>query len=165
MIRSATAEYLSQLGLPSALCPQPAMPVRPFTLALLAPLLLAGCLAQRASTGVDDVPGGPMPPGVPNYVYGTWDYTMTAPDGSTLTGLLTIAEDGTGRFTTSTGTDAPLATQDVSVTAPTFILAGTVQADEPLSLSLAGSVEADRMTAEATLDGTAYALEATRLRE
>ncbi len=144
------------------------MPSRLFAFALLAPLLIAGCMTPREApdTGNGDVPGGPMPPNIPTYVYGTWDYTMTAADGSdTLAGLLTINEDGTGRLTTSAGLDAPLALGDVSTTAPNFTLAATVQADEMLSLSLAGQVEGDRMTAEGNLNGAVYALEATRVRE
>ena len=142
------------------------MPVRSLALTLFASLLLVGCMTQRDAADMDEeMPPVGGPPNIPTYVYGTWDYTMTALDsGNTMTGLLTISEEGPGRFTMSNGIDASLETQEVSVTAPNFILDGMVQANEPFGLSLAGSVAGDNMEAEANLDGMGtYRLTAIRL--
>lgn len=144
------------------------MPLRLFVLAILAPLLFAGCMTQRDSADMEeDTPPVGGPPNVSTYVYGTWDYTMTALDGSdTMSGLLTISEEGPGRFTTSTGLDAPLEAQEVNVTAPSFLLDATVRADQSFGFSLAGSVTGDTMEAEANLDGMGtYRLTAMRVRE
>ncbi|MEM1041179.1 MAG: hypothetical protein AAGI91_00975 [Bacteroidota bacterium] len=144
------------------------MPVRTLALALFAAFLIAGCTTPRDSADTDGAtsPAG-GPPNVSTYVYGTWDYTMTAlAGGDTVTGMLTIPEEGSGRFTMSDGTDAALDAPALSVTAPNFVLDGRVLADEPFGLSLAGSVAGDNMEAEANLDGMgAYRLTATRVQE
>lgn len=143
------------------------MPIRLFALALLAPLFFTGCMVQRDSADMDDTPTDSGAPNVYTYVYGSWDYTMTPLDGGeTLTGTLTIPEEGMGRFTSSSGLDAALETQSVSVTGPNVLLSGTVQAGEPFSLTLAGSTTGDTMEAEANLEGMgAYHFVATRAQE
>ncbi len=144
------------------------MPIRLLVLTLFASLLLIGCTTQRDSADMDDdMPPVGGPPPISTYVYGTWDYTMASLNSSdTMTGLLTISEEGPGRLTMSNGLDASIETQEVSVTAPNFILDGMVQTEEPFSLSLAGSVAGDHMEAEANLDGMGvYLLTATRVQE
>lgn len=160
------------------------MPIRRFVFALCVTLLAAGCMTQRDSTETNDeddtmeedtveadthtTRGGGMP-NVPVYLDGTWDFTATPINGGeTLTGVLTIAEEpGASRVVASNGIDAPLAIEGRAVTNANFTLDGMLQtAEGPMSVSLAGSLDGDEMTAEAEVEGVGtYALTGTRRAE
>lgn len=160
------------------------MPIRRLAFALCATLFLAGCMTQRDSADMDDVPsdddmmandtteadtattrGGGMP-NIPVYLYGTWDFTATQIDGAdTMAGVLTIAEEeGGSRLVASNGIDAPLVIEGMEVTNANFTLAATVHTDAgPVPVDLAGSLTGDEMTAEAEIEGSGtYALTGTR---
>ncbi len=162
------------------------MPIRRLALALCATLLLVGCTTQRDSADTQDTSGGDGSaeadtaegataeadtvttrggPNVPVYIYGTWDFTATQIGGDdTITGVLTIAEEpGASRLAASNGVDAALAIEEMDVTNTSFVLSGTLEGAEPMSLSLAGSLAGDEMTAEADMGARGvYALTATR---
>lgn len=146
------------------------MLLRLLVYALLTPMLFTGCTAQRDTPEVvTETEGGNMGPNGPVYIFGAWDFTATQIDGDdTLTGTLTIGEErDASRIALSDGSDSPLVIDELDVTNANFILKGAVQTDNgPLSLSLAGSINGDEMSAEAEVEGLGtYALTGMRQRE
>lgn len=143
----------------------------PRCLLFLLPALLLGCTAQRDAAEAEGHErtettqnGGALD--VAAYPYGAWDFTATQIGGDdAFTGTLTLAEEeGASRVLTSTGIDAPLLVNVFESTNISFVLEGSIQtANGPLTVSMAGSMAGDEMSAEAELEGNGtYAVSAVR---